>query len=265
MNRLTGKTALVTGGGKGIGAGVAAALAAEGAAVLVTDIDLPAADAVAARILAAGGRAFALQQDVVDEASWESVVAQAQARHGALHILVNNAGIAPSADPVETLSLANWRRSMNVNLDGVFLGTRQGIRAMKGNGAAGGSIINVSSIYGLVGTTNAPDYVASKGAVRLLTKAAALECAEARYPIRVNSVHPGFIETPMLTAGLARMTEAGIVPSPEVAADGLRALHPIGRLGTPADIAAAVVYLASDESSFMTGAELVIDGGYTAR
>ena len=263
--RLKGKAALVTGAGAGIGAGIASMFAAEGAAVVVTDIDAAAAERVAAAIVSRGGAALAIQQDVIDEARWPDVMTCASARFGALHVLVNNAGVAPSGDRIEHLSLANWRRTMAINLDAVFLGTKHGILAMKGNGASAGSIVNISSIYGMVGTTGVPDYVASKGAVRLLTKAAALECAESGYPIRVNSVHPGFIETPMLESGLTKMVAAGAFPSVAAGAAALTSLHPIGRLGTPDDVARAAVYLASDESSFMTGAELVIDGGYTAR
>jgi NAD(P)-dependent dehydrogenase (short-subunit alcohol dehydrogenase family) len=263
--RLAGKTAFVTGAGAGIGAASAIALAAHGAQVIVTDIDEAAAVAVAAKITQAGGEAVGWHLDVTDEAEWDARMQAALDRFQSLTVLLNNAGIAPTADPIEDLKLSDWRRSLAVNLDGVFLGVKHGIRAMKGNVGRHGSIINVSSIYGLVGTTRAPDYVAAKGAVRLLTKAAALECAQSRYPIRVNSVHPGFVETPMLEAGLTGMVQKGFFPNPDVAHQVLQSLHPVGRLGTPSDIAAAVVYLASDESAFMTGSELVIDGGYTAQ
>jgi len=265
MNRLNGKTAIVTGAGAGIGAATSIALAGEGAAVVVTDLDLAAAERTVSTITGAGGRAVALQQNAAEEAGWQRAFDAAIAHFGAVHVVVNNAGIAPTGDSIETLALADWRRTLAVNLDGVFLGTRAGIRAMKGNGAAGGSIINVSSILGIVATPNAPDYVAAKGAVRLLTKAAALECGASQYPIRVNSVHPGYIETPMLANGLRGMVGKGVLPSEQVGIDALTGLHPIGRLGKPGDIASAIVFLASDESSFMTGAELVVDGGYTAR
>jgi len=263
--RLTGKTAFVTGGGAGIGAASALALAAHGACVVVTDIDPAAAETVATRIRAAGGEALGLALDVTDESAWEGAIARTLERFQSLQVLLNNAGIAPTADPIEDLTLANWRRSLAVNLDGVFLGIKHGIRAMKSNTNNAASIINVSSVYGIVGTTRAPDYVAAKGAVRLLTKAAALECSQSRYPIRVNSVHPGFVETPMLEAGLAHMVKLGAFPDTATAHGVLTSLHPIGRLGRPTDIAAAVVYLASDESAFMTGSELLIDGGFTAQ
>jgi NAD(P)-dependent dehydrogenase (short-subunit alcohol dehydrogenase family) len=263
--RLQGKVALVSGGAAGIGAAVAVALAAEGARVMVTDIDAAAAATLAESIRATGGSADSLQLDAADEEQWKAAVAATVQRWGSLSVLVNNAGIAPTADPIENLALADWRRSLSVNLDGVFLGVKHGIRAMKENGATACSIINVSSILGIVGTTRAPDYVAAKGAVRLLTKAAALECCQMGYPIRVNSIHPGFIETPMLERGLQNMAALGFFPDATVGAAAIRSLHPIGRLGRPADIASAVVYLASDESSFMTGAEMVLDGGYTAQ
>jgi NAD(P)-dependent dehydrogenase (short-subunit alcohol dehydrogenase family) len=263
--RLAGRIAWVTGGGAGIGAAVARALAAERARVYVTDLDGEAATAVAESIRAAGGTAWGARQDVTDESAWDRVLADLRRLAGGLHILVNNAGIAPTADTVETLSLADWRRSMGVNLDGVFLGTRLGIRAMKRNAPPGGAIVNVSSIYGLVGVTRAPDYAAAKGGVRLLTKAAALECCEAGYPIRVNSVHPGYVATPMLERGVARMVESGVVPDAATAMGALAAMHPMGRLAAAEEIARTVVFLASDDAGFMTGAELVVDGGYTAR
>lgn len=263
--RLAGRIAWVTGGGSGIGAAVARALAAERARVLVTDIDGAAATAVAEAIRASGGTAWGAAQDVTAEADWDRALADLRRLAGGLHILVNNAGVAPTADTVETLSLADWRRSMAVNLDGVFLGTRLGIRAMKHNAPPGGVIVNVSSIYGLVGITRAPDYAAAKGGVRLLSKAAALECCEAGYPIRINSLHPGYVHTPMLERGIARMTSAGVVADADTALGAIAALHPMGRLATAEEIARAVVFLASDDASFMTGAELVVDGGYTAR
>jgi NAD(P)-dependent dehydrogenase (short-subunit alcohol dehydrogenase family) len=182
-------------------------------------------------------------------------MASVASRFGPLDILVNNAGVALSAS-IEDTSLEQWRWLMGVNLDGVFLGTRYAIAAMKNRG---GSIINLSSIEGLIGDPNLAAYNASKGGVRLLTKSAALHCAKAGYKIRVNSVHPGYIRTPMVEGYVAAQAD------PEAASVAIAAAHPLGHIGEPNDIAYGVLYLASDESKFVTGAELVIDGGYTAQ
>ena len=182
---------------------------------------------------------------------------------GGLHVLVNNAGVAPSGAPIEELELAEWSKTIAIDLDSVFLGCKHGIRAMKQSG--GGSIINISSIMGLIGSPNAADYNAAKGGVRLLTKVAALECSEAGYGIRVNSVHPGFIDTPLVRNAVEGGVTAGRMGSANEAIELLTMLHPIGRLGVPKEIANAILFLASDESSFMTGSEMVVDGGYTAR
>ena len=263
--KLEGRIAWVTGAGAGIGAAVAHALAVEGARVVVTDLDAAAAASTASAIRARGHEAWSFALDVADESAWDATWQQVRADAGGLHILVNNAGIAPTGDQIETLALKDWRRSMSVNLDGVFLGTRLGIRAMKSNPAPGGCIVNVSSILGIVATTGAADYVAAKGAVRLLTKAAALECCQNGYPLRVNSVHPGYVQTPMLERGLQRFVASGAFATAEAGVAAIAGLHPMGRLAEPAEIAAAVVFLAGDGASFMTGSELVVDGGYTAR
>lgn len=263
--RMEEKTALVTGAGSGIGAAVAARLAADGARVVVTDRDAAAAKRTADRIRERGGAAWALMLDVTAEANWEPCWQEATALAGAIQVLVNNAAIDPTGDSIETLSYTNWRRSLAVNLDGVFLGTRAAIRAMKHLPSPGGNIINMSSIYGLVGVANAPDYAAAKGAVTLLTKSAALECCQLGYPIRVNSVHPGFVHTPMLDRGLGKMVDAKLVGDETQGMNVYASLHPMGRVAQPAEIAAAVAFVASDEASFMTGSELVVDGGYTAR
>jgi len=252
--RVAGKAALMTGGGSGIGRAAAMLLAREGARVVVTDIDAVSAGETAAMIEAAGGVALALAHDVADEGSWEAVMRRAIDAFGRIDILVNNAGVAPAGrERVADLTLAEWRRNMAVNLDGVFLGVRAGVRAMSDGG--GGAIVNVSSIFGLVGAASIAAYGAAKGGVRLLTKAVAVECGEAGLNIRVNSVHPGYIETPML---------AGHVEG-EAVRRKVAALHPLGRIGAADDIAAAILYLASDEAKFVTGAELAVDGGYTAR
>lgn len=191
---------------------------------------------------------------MTSEHNWVELIRKTLAKFGKLDILVNNAAVFLSKK-IEDTSLEEWRWLMSINLDGVFLGTKYAIGAMKKSG--GGSIINISAAGGIVGTLDASAYGASKGAVRLFTKAAALECSKAghNYNIRVNSVHPGIIETPMIEAKLKNKTARKI----------REGWHPIGHLGEPDDIAYGVLYLASDESKFTTGAELVIDGGWTAR
>ncbi|MCE8000103.1 MAG: glucose 1-dehydrogenase [Rhodobiaceae bacterium] len=263
MGRLNGKVAIVTGAAKGIGAAASGLLAEEGASVVCTDIDVSAGEAVADAIQNNGGKATFMAHNVTSEDEWEKVAAHAVESFGQLDILVNNAGIAPPGAPIEDLELDAWRNTIAIDLDSVFLGCKHGIRAMKQSG--GGSIINISSIMGMVGTSNAADYNAAKGGVRLLTKVAALECAEAGYGIRVNSVHPGFIDTPLVRNVVEEGVIAGRMGSANEAIELLTMLHPIGRLGFPKEIANAILFLASDESSFMTGSEMVVDGGYTAR
>jgi NAD(P)-dependent dehydrogenase (short-subunit alcohol dehydrogenase family) len=251
MGRVADKIALVTGAASGLGAETARRLAAEGAYVMLTDRDPAVADVAAA----IGDRADHALHDVTSEDDWAAAVAQTTARFGQLSILVNNAGIAGGNLDLLTHSLDDWRRVLSINLDGVFLGLRHCGPVMAARG--GGSVINLSSILGKVGLPGAAAYCASKGGVLLLTKAAALEWAPLN--IRVNSVHPGFIDTPMV-AGALHAAENG-----NEMRDMLIAAHPLGRFGVPREIADAVVFLASDESSFMTGAELVVDGGYTTR
>ncbi|MEN6543588.1 glucose 1-dehydrogenase [Parvibaculum sp.] len=266
MGRVTGKIAIVTGAAKGIGAASAKALAREGAKVICTDLDEAAGEAVVAEIQRTGGEAVFMRHDVCDESQWERVTKLAEDRYGGLHIVVNNAGIAPEGGPIEDKSLEDWRHTIAVDLDSVFLGCKHGIRTIKKTTAKGasGSIINISSILGLVGSSNAADYVAAKGGVRLLSKAAALECAEAGYRIRVNSVHPGYIDTPMVR-NVAEKGMPGLAETGNEVIALLTMLHPIGRLGVADEIANTVLFLASDESSFTTGTELVVDGGYTTR
>jgi len=259
--RVQGKVALISGGASGIGRGCAQTLAAEGAAVVITDVqDAKGAEAVAA-IEQAGGKAEYLNHDVTDEAAWERVVSQVQARHGRLDILVNNAGIGINAS-VLTMSLADWRRQTAVNLDGVFLGTKHAIPLMRLSGQ-GGSIINRSPVAGLKGSPALAGYCATKGGVRLFTKSVAMECANAKDGIRVNSVHPGLIETPIwLTVGQAVNPLANAPPD----LDAMSAMAvPLGVKGWPEDIANGVLWLAGDESRYVTGQELVIDGGLTVR
>lgn len=253
MGRLDGKIALITGGARGLGAEMGRAMAAEGAAVALTDILTSEGEATAAALRETGANAIFLEQDVTDEARWDAVIAETTQKLGPLSVLVNNAGIAEIGS-IEDTSFEAWRRTQSINLDGVFLGTRAGVRAMK-NGQ-GGSIINISSIEGIVGNPLIVAYNAAKGGVRLLTKSAALYCAEKKYPIRVNSMHPGFTLTAMVTEGFAA--------APPELAEAAVAMTPLQRLGQPPEIAAGAVFLASDEASFVTGSELVMDGGFTA-
>lgn len=256
MNRVKDKVAIVTGGALGLGKAASLLLAQEGAKVVVTDIKAEEGAEVVAAIQKAGGEALFIAHDVGSEEDWARAITQTEERFGRVDVLVNNAGLG-SNGTVENTTLEQWHKILRVNLDGVFLGTRYAIEAMKKNG--GGSIINLSSIEGLVGDPNLAAYNASKGGVRLFTKSAALHCAKSGYGIRVNSIHPGYIWTPMVEDALASQ---GDVAAGRAALD---ALHPLGHLGEPNDIAWGVVFLASEESKFMTGSELVIDGGYTAQ
>jgi len=256
MRRVEGKVALVTGAALGLGRAIALMLAREGARVVVTDVKEREGAETADTIISSGGEAVFIRHDVASEEDWRRAVTTAQSRFGGLDILVNNAGVALNGS-VEETSLEQWRWLQSINTEGVFIGAKQAIAAMKQRG--GGSIINLSSIEGLIGDPNLAAYNASKGAVRLFTKSAALHCAKQGYKIRVNSVHPGYIWTPMVENYLAE------APDPSAAKAQVAALHPVGHLGEPDDIAYGVLYLASDEAKFVTGAELVIDGGYTAQ
>ncbi|TPI11820.1 glucose 1-dehydrogenase [Mesorhizobium sp. B4-1-3] len=255
MGRVAGKVALVTGAGLGLGRASSLLLASEGAKLVVSDIDETLAGDTAAEIVKAGGEALALRQDVSKSEDWSAAKAAIEQRFGRLDVLVNNAGIA-IAKNIEDTTLAEWRRTMAVNLDGVFLGCQEGVKLMKKSG--GGSIINLSSIDGIIGEADLAAYCASKGGVRTLTKAVAVHCAEQRYGIRCNSIHPGYIWTPQ--------TENYLRDLGTLEQEKAKALsrHPIGFLGEPNDIAYMVLYLASDESKFVTGSEMVVDGGYLA-
>ena len=254
--RVKDKVAIVTGGAKGLGEATSRLLAKEGAKVVLTDLDEVQGLKVEQAINKAGGTAKYMKHDVSKEDQWKKVVDDTVSLFGRLDILVNNAGVGHSAS-AEDETLEKWRFLQSINLDAVFLGTREAIRVMKSQKS--GSIINLSSIEGLVGDPTLAAYNASKGGVRLFTKSAALHCAKSGYGIRVNSVHPGYIWTPMVEENAK---ESGDVEERKAA---LTALHPIGKLGTPDDIAYGILYLASDESGFVTGSELVIDGGYTAQ
>lgn len=256
MAELSGRVALVTGASRGIGAAAARALAGAGAKVVVADLQAP-------RELAEELGGLALALDVTDEAAWAEAMAVIADQAGGLDILVNNAGLF-LMKPVTETSLEDWRRVHAVNVEGVFLGCRAAIpllaaRASRWSGGA--SIINLSSIAGLVGSAGAVCYNASKGAVRLMTKGLAMELAPAR--IRVNSVHPGVIETAMGDEVVAAFS-AGLGVGDNEARTQLAQRHPLGRMGRVEDIAQAILHLAGDRSAFMTGSELVVDGGFTA-
>ena len=256
MGRVQGKVVMVTGGARGIGRAASRILASEGARVGVVDMLDDEGRALVDEISAEGGDAGYFHLDVSDEDQVEAAIAGVIKMFGPPDVLVNNAGIGGANKPTHLISEAEWDQVMAVNVKGPFFCTKHLVPVMRANG--GGSIINLSSIYGIVGAADAPAYHASKGALRLMTKTDALLYAADH--IRVNSVHPGVILTPMVENGLREL--GGDIDQMLAA---LTALHPVGRLGTPEDVAWGIVYLASDESSFVTGSELVIDGGYTAQ
>ena len=253
MGRLEGKTALVTGAASGIGLQTSIRLAEEGARVMMTDINLEEGLQQAEKLDA---NATFLKLDITEEEEWISVLDETVKRFDRLDILVNSAGMVLIAD-VEQITLEDWRKVHAVNLDGTFLGCKHGVRVMKEFGA--GSIINLSSVSGMIGGFNLAAYNSSKGAVRMLTKSVALHCARAGYGIRCNSIHPTFIETPMLESMIRDS------PDPEKARQTLVRQVPLRRIGKPDDVANMIVYLASDESTFVTGTEMVIDGGVIAQ
>ncbi len=259
--RVDGKVALVTGGASGIGRGCAERLAEEGAAVVITDLqDLKGEETVQA-IAKAGGKARYLHHDVTDEAAWQEVIADLRGKEGRLDILVNNAGIGLGGSIFE-MSLADFKRQQAVNVEGVFLGVKHAIPLMRQGG--GGSVINMSSVAGLKGSPSLAAYCATKGAVRLFTKAVAMECANAKDGVRANSVHPGIIETPIWLTVMPQGGGAGTNAPPDLDAMSQMAV-PLGVKGYPLDIANGVLWLACEESRYVTGAELVIDGGLSVR
>ncbi|MBS0541160.1 MAG: SDR family oxidoreductase [Proteobacteria bacterium] len=250
--RLENKTVLISGGASGIGAETARLVVREGGRAAIADRDADKGLALAAEL---GKAALFTPLDVVDEATWQAAVAATVAAFGGLHGLVNAAGIGVRNN-IEDCSLEDYRRVNDINSLGTFLGCKSAIAAMKESG--GGSIVNISSVLGLRGSSQALAYCASKGAVRSLTKNVALYCAQARYNIRCNSVHPGYIETPMIAPRLGQTVDN------MTGRQWLESLHPLGRLGQPVEVAHMILFLLSDESTFSTGSEFVCDGGLTA-
>ncbi len=251
--RLKDKGAFVTGGASGLGRAIAERFVREGAKVVLADVDEDVGlDASAAL----GSAAHFVSLDVTDEDDWRHALMEAEAWLGALHILVNSAGIL-FFENVERTNLEDWRRMMAVNLDGVFLGCKHGIAPIER--AGGGAIINMSSVSGIVGGGNLAAYNASKGGVRMLTKSVALHCARKKTGVRCNSIHPAFVKTPMVDDFVAG------TKNPERTKAALSDQVPLDRIGTPEEVAAMAVYLASDEAAFVTGSEMIIDGGLTAQ
>jgi 3(or 17)beta-hydroxysteroid dehydrogenase len=258
--RLAGKVALVTGAAQGIGAGIATAFAAEGATLFVADVQ---ADPVTALAETLG--ATPLVQDVAAEADWAYAAAAIGTVHGRVDILVHNAGIE-LVKPLAETTLEEWRRVSAVNLDSIFIGCKAMLPLLIADGRAGAtaSVVNISSIAGLVGYPDQAAYNTSKAGVRHITKSLAIEWAAHGHPIRVNSIHPGCIRTPMLELAVEGWVREGSIPADDPWA-AIAALCPLNSVGRPEDIAMGAVYLASDESRFVTGSELVIDGGWVAR
>lgn len=263
--RLDGKVALVSGAARGLGAEIAEALLQAGASVMVTDVRVELGSEKAQSLIEAhDGRAAFLRHDVTQEADWVAAIEATVERFGGLDILVNNAGIETSALVVDC-ELEAFQRTMAINVDGVFLGIKHALRAMRPGGVSGrgGAIVNLSSVAGLIGSPSLTAYCASKGAVRLMTKASAIEAAQLGYGVRINSVHPAIIKTDMGTNVINNLVRVGLAPD-EASADAFaQSTHPMG-YGQPRDVASAVLFLASPASKWMTGAELVIDGGVTA-
>ncbi len=255
MGRLRDKVALITGGASGLGKATGQLMAKEGATVILTDLQEVEGTEVSKQIIDDEGKCFFMKQDTTSEEDWREICDYILERHGHLDILLNGAGVGGSGIEIEDMDFSIWRNCLSVNLDGVFLGCKYGIKAMRKG--RGGSIINISSILGFAGLATATNYCASKGGVRLLTKAAALECARKTPLVRVNSIHPGFIDTPMVAGAIQRR-------GPEFR-NYIEENVPLGKLGEPSDIAEGVVYLASDGAKFVTGTELTIDGGFLAR
>ena len=250
MAKLAGKVALVTGAADGLGAAISECFAAEGAVVVVSDIHLENAQAVANRM---GNGAVAMHLDVCAEDAWQSVMNQITDRFGHLDILVNNAGGA-GAGNIEDTDIDFYRNCMRLNIDSTFIGCQLAVNLMKGRG---GNIINISSVHGIKAAPHAAAYTAAKGAVRMLTKSIAVHCGQFGLNVRCNSIHPGYIGTTQMLKWVNEQAD------PAAMLGQLESMHPIGRLGEPEDVAKAALFLASDDAKFVTGAELVVDGGFS--
>lgn len=264
--RLNGRVALVSGALRGIGRAIAECLAADGATTIITDLDAEDSPEVAAALSKITGSAY-IRLDATEESAWQAARDRVERDHGRLDILVNNVG-ADLTGKVQDLELTAWHRLMALNLDSVFLGTKTFQPLLAKTGAEtpyGSSIVNISSIMGLVGMAEVSAYNASKGAVRLFTKSNALEFADAGVPIRVNSVHPGFVETPLLWQGMERWAQRDGTQTAQQLVDAMAQTTPVKRLAQPVEIGKVVAFLASDDASYMTGSEVVVDGGWTAR
>lgn len=260
------KVALISGAAMGIGAATAAILAHNGATVIVADISEQEGQATAAGITAKGGTAEFMTLDVTSEEQWQQVIATVVERHGGLDVLVNNAGIAVHNSLLNT-SLGSWRREQAINMEGTFLGTKHAVDVMRPGGTSGrgGSIINVSSVGGVIGAPDMASYCASKGAVRNFTKAVAVECGAYGHNVRVNSVHPGNTMTPMFKQEFEDMVKNGEAESVEAALKFYMDMQVLPEVGEPEDMGAMILFLASDASKFITGAEMHVDGGMLAK
>ena len=261
---LSGKVAYVSGAAAGIGASIGQIFAEQGASVVIGDVQAERGEAVAARIRERDGKAIFVRHDVSDEAQWEAALARAIEEFGGLDILVNNAGIEQTC-LLADVELADIQKLLTVNVTGVILGHKHAIRAMRPGGLAGkgGNIINLSSVAGLIGTPALGVYSASKGAVRLLSKAAAVECGRLGYGIRVNSIHPGLVDTDMGNKLVDDFVQLGVFADRAVALRQMLETYPLGRTGVPGDIANAALFLDSEMSGWITGTEIVVDGGMT--
>jgi NAD(P)-dependent dehydrogenase (short-subunit alcohol dehydrogenase family) len=267
MPSLERKVALVTGAAGGIGAAICHRLAKEGAFIIAADIDFDGASGIAEQIRKGGGGVFPIRLDVTNQQQWRSTVAETQRVAGGLDVLVNNAGVA-HIKPLEAVSVDEWNADINVNLNGAFLGIKESLSAMRESAKrspSGASIINIASVSALVGSPGMPAYSASKGGLRLFSKAIALDFAKRRYAIRVNSVYPGLIDTSLTKPLFESMRGANSNKDIETIRAEMIEKYPIGRIGRPEEVAGVVCFLAGDDSSYMVGAELVVDGGLTAQ